>query len=135
MDTLQEVTNIRYLTKGGISEIYTATWIDGSYRKWDPERRCLIRMGSQKVILKKLVDVESANRSWFDEAKSHLSISNKWIEIVQCHGLTKDPSTETYFLVMFEMDYDLRKYLKQNHHKLFLERKNSNNYGCNKYPR
>ncbi|CAB4439315.1 unnamed protein product [Rhizophagus irregularis] len=31
-----------------------------------------------KVILKKLENVESADRSWFDECKSHLSITNKW---------------------------------------------------------
>ena len=31
-DNLQ---NIKYLTKGGFSEIYTAGWIDGSYDEWD----------------------------------------------------------------------------------------------------
>ncbi|EXX52715.1 hypothetical protein GLOIN_2v201045 [Rhizophagus irregularis DAOM 181602=DAOM 197198] len=27
--------NIKYLTKGGFSEIYTANWIDGYYEEWD----------------------------------------------------------------------------------------------------
>jgi hypothetical protein len=59
--------NIKYLTKGGCSEIYTADWIDGRYGKWDSKEKKLTRLGTQKVILKKLQNVESANRSWFDE--------------------------------------------------------------------
>src|SRR2546421_1644079 len=27
--------NIKYLTKGGYSEIYTADWVNGSYEEWD----------------------------------------------------------------------------------------------------
>jgi hypothetical protein len=63
-DNLQ---NIKYLTKGGCSEIYTADWIDGYYVEWNSKEKQLKRFGAQKVILKKLENVESANRSWFDE--------------------------------------------------------------------
>ncbi|GBC31905.2 kinase-like domain-containing protein [Rhizophagus irregularis DAOM 181602=DAOM 197198] len=35
-----------------------------------------------KVVLKTLENVESANQSWFEEAKSHITISNKWIVII-----------------------------------------------------
>ena len=59
--------NIEFLTKGGFSEIYTAIWSDGSYDKWDPEEQTLKRFGLQKVALKKLENVESAKRSWFEE--------------------------------------------------------------------
>ncbi|POG63886.1 kinase-like domain-containing protein [Rhizophagus irregularis DAOM 181602=DAOM 197198] len=48
--------------------------------------------GNLQVILKELGSVESANRNWFEEAKSHLTISNKYIAIVQCVGLTQNPS-------------------------------------------
>src|SRR5579862_7832505 len=37
--------NIKYLTKGGFSEIYTADWIDGSYEEWDSKERRLKRLG------------------------------------------------------------------------------------------
>jgi hypothetical protein len=30
-----KLQNIKYLTKGGCSEIYTAYWIDGRYDEWD----------------------------------------------------------------------------------------------------
>ncbi|PKK65984.1 kinase-like protein [Rhizophagus irregularis] len=110
--------NIEYLTKGGFSEIYTATWINGNYYEWDSEKQQLKRFGNIYIVLKKLENVENANQSWFEEAKSHLYISNKWNEVVQCFGLTQDPSNGNYMLVMNKLDMDLRKYLQQNHNKL-----------------
>ncbi|CAB4442932.1 unnamed protein product [Rhizophagus irregularis] len=110
--------NIKYLTKGGFSEIYTAGWIDGHYDEWDSEKKQLTRLENRGIVLKKLENVESANQSWFDEAKSHLTISNKWAEVVRCYGLTQNPSNENYMLVMMKMDIDLRKYLQQNHNQL-----------------
>ncbi|GET50413.1 kinase-like domain-containing protein [Rhizophagus irregularis DAOM 181602=DAOM 197198] len=66
--------NIKYLTKGGFSEIYTAGWIDGYYDEWDSKNQQLKRVkrpGIQnliiRVVLKKLENVESANQSWFEE--------------------------------------------------------------------
>ena len=59
--------NIKYLTKGGCSEIYTATWIGGSYDEWDSKEKQLTRFGDQDVILKELENVKSANRNWFEE--------------------------------------------------------------------
>ncbi|CAB4398585.1 unnamed protein product [Rhizophagus irregularis] len=76
--------NINYLTKGGFSEIYTADWIDGYYEEWDFKNQQLVRNGTQEVILKRLDDAESINRNWFEEAKSHLTIGNKWVDIVRC---------------------------------------------------
>ncbi|PKY62715.1 hypothetical protein RhiirA4_489708, partial [Rhizophagus irregularis] len=110
--------NIKYLTKGGFSEIYTADRINGSYYEWDSKEQQLIRFGDEVVILKSLENVESANQSWFEEAKSHLTISNKWADIVQCCGMTQNPSNGNYMLVMYKMDMDLRKYLQQNHNQL-----------------
>ena len=59
--------DVKYLTEGGFSEIYTAVWIDGYYIEWDIKEQQLIRFGSQKVILKTLENVESANQNWFEE--------------------------------------------------------------------
>src|SRR2546421_488658 len=59
--------NIKYLTKGGCSEIFTADWIGGQYYEWDNKAQQLKRTGTGKVILKRLVNVESANRSWLEE--------------------------------------------------------------------
>ncbi|RGB21447.1 hypothetical protein C1646_732376 [Rhizophagus diaphanus] len=110
--------NVKYLTKGGFSEIYTADWINGDYNEWDFEKKQLKRFGYGEIILKKLENVRSANQSWFEEAKSHLTISNKWADVVRCYGLTQNLSNGNYFLVMMKMDIDLRKYLQQNHNQL-----------------
>jgi hypothetical protein len=62
--------NIKYLTKGGFSEIYTAIWTYGYYYEWDSKKQQLIRYGKygkQNVVLKALENVESANQSWFEE--------------------------------------------------------------------
>jgi hypothetical protein len=59
--------NVKYLTKGGCSEIYTADWIGGCYWEWDSRKQQLIRFGKQEVILKRLENVESASQSWFEE--------------------------------------------------------------------
>ncbi|GES74755.1 kinase-like domain-containing protein [Rhizophagus clarus] len=110
--------NIKYLKKGGYSDIYTADWIGGRYIEWDFQQRELIRFGTHEVILKRLVNIESANRSWFEEAESHLTIGSKWVDIVPCYGITLDPSTNDYMLVLHKMDNDLRTHLRQNHNKL-----------------
>ena len=65
--------NIEYLTKGGCSEIYTATWVVGKYDEWDSKKRQLKRLGNHEVILKGLENVENANQRWFEEV-SNLSI-------------------------------------------------------------
>ena len=65
-----DLQNIKYLTKGGCSEIYIANWINGRYFEWDSKERQLKRefeFNAQAVVLKKLENVESANKSWFDE--------------------------------------------------------------------
>src|SRR5688572_19862531 len=38
-----KLQNIKYLTKGGCSEIYTADWINGCYFEWDSKEQQLTR--------------------------------------------------------------------------------------------
>ncbi|GBC12410.2 kinase-like domain-containing protein [Rhizophagus irregularis DAOM 181602=DAOM 197198] len=94
------------------------TWVDGRYEDWDSRKQQLKRFGEHDAVLKRLENVESANQSWFEEAKSHLTISNKTTEIVRCYGLTQNPSNGNYMLVLDIMDINLREYLLQNHNKL-----------------
>ncbi|PKY60336.1 kinase-like protein, partial [Rhizophagus irregularis] len=110
--------DISYLTEGGFSKIYKASWIDGYYIEWDSKKQQLKRFGNQNVVLKKLENIENASNSWFEEVKSHLTISNKWPLIVNCYGLTQDPSNGNFMLVLNEMDVNLREYLQQNHNQL-----------------
>ncbi|CAB5337779.1 unnamed protein product [Rhizophagus irregularis] len=86
--------NIKYLTKGGCSEIYTADWINGGYDEWDSKEKQLERKGRHKVILKRLESIESANRSWFEEAKSHLALYAR--SIFNGYGFKKIFTTKSY---------------------------------------
>ncbi|CAB4388746.1 unnamed protein product [Rhizophagus irregularis] len=61
----------------GCSEIYTADWLDGPYIEWDNQEQQLFRNGTTNVILKKLENIEKANRSWLDECKSHFTIEEQ----------------------------------------------------------
>jgi hypothetical protein len=64
----EKFQDIKYLTKGGCSEIYTAIWIDGHYIEWNPKQKQLKRFGTQKVVLKGLGNIESSrSKNWFDE--------------------------------------------------------------------
>src|SRR5262249_54360390 len=63
-----KLQNIKYLTKGGFSEIYTAIRIGGRYEEWDSKEQKLIRSGiNAGVVLKRLENVENANRNWLEE--------------------------------------------------------------------
>jgi hypothetical protein len=67
-----KLQNIKCLTKNECTEIYTADWIDGRYSEWDSKKQQLKRYGEQNVILNRLKDVQSANRSWFGKVCSNL---------------------------------------------------------------
>jgi hypothetical protein len=57
--------DIKYLTKGGFSEIYTASWIGGGYSEWNSEEQQLERSDRNvKVILKKLENNEITTQDW-----------------------------------------------------------------------
>ncbi|PKC51201.1 kinase-like protein, partial [Rhizophagus irregularis] len=111
--------NIKYLTKGGCSDIYTADWIGGHYEEWDSKEKQLKRSEWHVVVLKTLENVESANKSWFDEGISHLQLSSKSSGlIVRCYGLTQNPFNGNYMLVIDGRDTNLRVFLQQNHNQL-----------------
>src|SRR5437763_8575933 len=65
-----KLQNIEYLTEGGCSKIYTAKWTGGYYIEWDSKKQQLIRLCEleesviQNVVLKRLENVENANKHW-----------------------------------------------------------------------
>ena len=65
-----KLQNIKYLTEGGCSKIYTAVWTDGYYNEWDSKKQQLIRFGRQSVVLKRLENVENANKRWLEEVRN-----------------------------------------------------------------
>ncbi len=62
-----KLQNIKYLTEGGCSKIYTAVWIDGGCIEWDSKEQQLKRRRNYSVVLKRLENVENANKRWLEE--------------------------------------------------------------------
>ncbi|RHZ82924.1 hypothetical protein Glove_103g27 [Diversispora epigaea] len=115
--------NIEHLTEGGCATIYTAMWKDGSYDKLNSEKQILERFGREKIILKRLNDSNSNNVHWFQEVTLSFTLDNTFQFLAVCYGLTKDPSTNDYMLVLMRYDNDLRHFLKDNYHSLTLLQK------------
>ncbi|GBC28677.2 kinase-like domain-containing protein [Rhizophagus irregularis DAOM 181602=DAOM 197198] len=102
-------SQIKYLKKiaeGGFSIIYKATWSNGVY--------------NTDVAIKKLHDSRNISKDFLNELKLLYQCNqcnNKIIErvIITCYGITQDPITKEYMLVM---DYanggNLHDYLQKN---------------------
>ena len=65
-----KLQNIEYLTEGGCSKIYTAEWISGCYFEWNSKEQQLIRSGDGNIVLKRLENVENANKHWLEEVRN-----------------------------------------------------------------
>ncbi|RHZ59699.1 hypothetical protein Glove_362g37 [Diversispora epigaea] len=115
--------NVEHLTEGGCATIYTAVWKDGYYDKWNSERQTLERFGRQKVVLKRLNNSSNNNVNWFHEVTLSFTLGDISLFLVTCYGLTKDPSTQDYMLVLNYYDSDLRHFLKDNYQSLTLLQK------------
>ncbi|RHZ73755.1 hypothetical protein Glove_229g55 [Diversispora epigaea] len=115
--------NVKYLTEGGCATIYTAIWKDGNYVKWDSERKILERSRRQKIVLKRLNNSNSNNVHWFQEVILNFTLDNAFMSLVTCRGLTKDPITQDYMLILHYYRNDLRHFLKDNYQSLTLLQK------------
>ncbi|RHZ45734.1 hypothetical protein Glove_658g9 [Diversispora epigaea] len=112
--------NVEKLTKGGCATIYTAGWNDGHYKKWNSERQRLERSGRQMIVLKRLNNSNSNNVRWFQEMTLSFTLDNNSGFLAAFYGLTKDPTTQDYMLVLNCYDFDLRHFLKENYLSLTL---------------
>ncbi|CAG8829614.1 33291_t:CDS:2, partial [Racocetra persica] len=93
----------------GNSTIYTATWKNGPFTKWDNEQQELKRDGEIICILKTLKDLEKSA----GEIEASFTIEPYSQSLVKCYGLTKDPETRTFMLILHKMDSDLRQFLEE----------------------
>ncbi|GBB92122.1 hypothetical protein RclHR1_01970004 [Rhizophagus clarus] len=86
----EKFQNVTYITRGGFGKIYSAEWPEGSIRYWDIENQKWYRYADSKVALKSF--------DFLNEIKSYLQI---YIQgIVHCYGITQDPNTKDYMMVL-----------------------------------
>ncbi|CAG8679774.1 1661_t:CDS:2, partial [Racocetra fulgida] len=93
-------------TKGGYASIYSAIWKNGLV-KWDPEKLTLESVGPRYVVLKKL-----ENSSQMD---------GRWLE--KCYGITQEPGTLDYILVLNHLECNLYQFLTEHNYSLTWKQK------------
>ncbi|EXX72083.1 Ypk2p [Rhizophagus irregularis DAOM 197198w] len=116
--------DIEYIAKGGFGKVYKANWKDGCIDKWDDENQNWRRKNQNMLVaLKSLNNSKNVTLEFMNEITSHCKV-NLGRCIVKLYGITQDPETENYAMVLdFAEDGDLRNYLNKNHNKLYLNDK------------
>ncbi|RHZ88632.1 hypothetical protein Glove_21g94 [Diversispora epigaea] len=106
---------IKEIAKGGFGTIYYAKWIDGYIRSWNIENQQWKRRGERDVALKKLDDFVNLSEEFLNEMAIHLKAMDRVSYSIRIYGITKDPETNKYMIVLEYMpDGNFRDYLK-NH--------------------
>ncbi|RHZ75681.1 hypothetical protein Glove_212g246 [Diversispora epigaea] len=88
----QKHNDIKQITKGGYGTNYYAKW-DGSIGDWDIENQT--RSG-----IKKFNDVVDINEDFLNEMAIHLRASDDERLLALFYGITKDPETREYMMVL-----------------------------------
>ncbi|EXX64005.1 Sps1p [Rhizophagus irregularis DAOM 197198w] len=89
--------DLRKIGEGGFSIIYKATWSDG--------------IRNTDVALKKLFSSQKIGKNFLNEIKS----LSQCTEIIGFHGITQDPVTKEYILIMeYANGGNLHNYLQNN---------------------
>ncbi|RHZ44894.1 hypothetical protein Glove_707g70 [Diversispora epigaea] len=105
---------IKEIAKGGFGTIYYAKWIDGYITGWDIEKKQWKRYGEFEVVLKKFDNFENSNEEFLNEMSIHFK-TNLSHRFIRFYGITKDPETNKYMMVLEYMpDGNFRDYLKNN---------------------
>ncbi|GBC47933.2 kinase-like domain-containing protein [Rhizophagus irregularis DAOM 181602=DAOM 197198] len=94
--------DLRKIGEGGFSIIYKATWSDDGTRNID-------------VALKKLFNSQNISKYFFNELKALSRCNYATFGIIGFHGITQDPITEEYILIMkYANSGNLHNYLQNN---------------------
>ncbi|RGB24518.1 kinase-like domain-containing protein [Rhizophagus diaphanus] len=116
--------NIEYLAKGGFGTTYKAVWKDG-YIHWDGN--IWERIGIE-VALKCLHNSQDITADFLKEVESTLLVRRS-IFVVRCLGITKDPKTNNFIMVMELKKGSLRQHLSNNFISLNWKQKLHSLYG------
>ncbi|POG77704.1 kinase-like domain-containing protein [Rhizophagus irregularis DAOM 181602=DAOM 197198] len=115
--------NVEYLAKGGFGTIYKAIWKDGWITNWDFENNNWIRSKyycreyeNFPVVLKCLHNSQDITSDLLSEIETHHMIYSKHVDnITHCYGITKDPESRNFMMVMgYVINGSLRQHLNNN---------------------
>ncbi|CAG8499598.1 3563_t:CDS:2, partial [Racocetra persica] len=107
--------NIEVKATGGFGIIYFAKWLDGSIISWDTYKQKFLRGRPGPFILKSMntKNIENININFYKEILIHMVLSLESPYIVTCYGLTKEPKSGNFMMILeYLFDGDLKTYLK-----------------------
>ncbi|RHZ78472.1 hypothetical protein Glove_164g36 [Diversispora epigaea] len=119
--------DVKQIGKGGFGTIHYARWIDGRIDKWDIENQQWKRYEeNREVALKKFDNFVNFN-DVLNEMEIHLKIWTKYNTSIRFYGITQDPETHSYMMVLeYASEGNLREYLKINFNNINWEQKLDN---------
>ncbi|GBC10585.1 hypothetical protein RclHR1_09750002 [Rhizophagus clarus] len=110
--------DIEYLAKGGFGTTYKAIWKDDPFweKNYGGEWQ---KNGETKVALKCLHNSQDISAEFFKELESNIIASESGLGwVVRCFGITKDPKTNNFMMVMELQKCSLRQLLNDNFNSL-----------------
>ncbi|GES73787.1 kinase-like domain-containing protein [Rhizophagus clarus] len=108
--------DIKYLAKGGFGTAYKAIWKDGNIISIDGNGQ-LERRDESKVALKCLHNSQDITDEFLKEVESNILAHDSGY-VVRCFGITKDPKTNNFMMVMDLKERSLRHHLNINFNSL-----------------
>ncbi|GBC04731.1 hypothetical protein RclHR1_05830009 [Rhizophagus clarus] len=113
--------DIDYLAKGGFGTTYKAIWKDG-FMDWNYRKGQMKRNGKTRVALKWLHNSsQEITADILKEVESTILVSNSWV--ARCFGITKNPKTNNFMMVMQLKKGSLRQHLSNNFFSLDWKKK------------
>ncbi|POG66620.1 kinase-like domain-containing protein, partial [Rhizophagus irregularis DAOM 181602=DAOM 197198] len=103
--------DVEYLAKGGFGTTFKAVWKDGPFRDYNIQGE---RKGETKVALKCLHNSQDITAEFLKEVESNILALDDDDWIVRCFGITKDPKTNNFLMVMELKNGSLRQHLNNN---------------------
>ncbi|EXX52889.1 Cdc15p [Rhizophagus irregularis DAOM 197198w] len=105
--------DVEYLAKGGFGTTFKAVWIDGPIWGWDYYNNQWKRDDEAEVALKCLHNSLDIAADFLKEVESNILVYDSGVT-VRCFGITKDPKTNNFIMVMDLKKGGLRQYLNYN---------------------
>ncbi|GBC49633.1 kinase-like domain-containing protein [Rhizophagus irregularis DAOM 181602=DAOM 197198] len=116
--------DVEYLAKGGFGTTFKAVWKDGYIDYWDYDNNKWKRIRKTKVALKCLHNSQDITTDFLKEIESNIIVcSFSSGHVVRCFGITKDPKTNNFIMVMELINGSLRQHLNYNFISLSWDKK------------
>ncbi|KAG9303170.1 hypothetical protein G9A89_001786 [Geosiphon pyriformis] len=115
----EDFIGVTYKTRGGFGEVFTAIWNRGRIVGWDMQHGTFKRQPNVPVVMKSVFNSRNPSEDFIREALQYLEMKPDRRYIVDFYGLSRDPTTGNYIIVMPFMEKgDLRHFLQSHHHEL-----------------